>query len=150
MNDNRDPSPIIREFKIPQNNSYRLGLATDSNGNGWFGEGNTDSIVEFITSNQTFRSFHVAISPQLAFIWTPVFDSSGNLWFTTTNGSLIWRLNTKNGQFASFTTSNQNTQPYTLAYDAQSNQLWFTSLFSNQFGAFQLSSDGFASLVNFY
>jgi virginiamycin B lyase len=142
------PTPIT-EFRIPQNVSYPLGLVTDSNGNLWFGEGNTDSIVEFIPYNQTFRAFHVPIPSQLAFIWTPVFDSSENLWFTTTNGSDIWRLNTTSGQFANFTTGNQTIQPYTLAYNSATNQLWFTSLSSSQFGVFQISN-GSASLLNVF
>lgn len=139
----------INEFHIPQNLSYPLGLATDAKGNVWFAEGNTDTIEEFNPNNQTFRAFHIPIPNQLAFIWTPVFDSSGNLWFTTANGSDIWQLNTTNGQFMSFSTGNPNVQPYTLAYNSATDQLWFTSLVSDQFGVFQLSG-GSASLLNVY
>src|SRR5579875_1193913 len=80
----------IKEFPIPQNLSYPIGLALDQNGNVWFGEGNTDVIEGFFPANQSFRAFHIPISSQLAFIWTPLFDTRGNLWFTTTNGPTIW------------------------------------------------------------
>ncbi len=149
---NSSTSPI-REFNIPQNESYPLGLVTDSNGNVWFGEGGntTDNIEEFIPANQTFRSFHIPISPQFVWIWTPIFDSSGNLWFTTTNGTDIWRLDPSTGQFTAFSTDSPNTDPYALTYDPASNQIWFTSFLSNQFGAFQLTSGGgSASLVKLY
>ena len=141
----------ISEYPIPQNLSYPIGLATDAKGNVWFGEGNTDTIEEFIPNNQTipFRAFHIPIPSQLAFIWTPVFDSSGNLWFTIGNGSDIWRLNTANGQFMSFSTGNPDVQPYTLAYNPATNRLWFTSFASDQFGVFQLSG-GSATLLNVY
>jgi streptogramin lyase len=143
---------VITEFPLPSNQSlaYPLGLATDSKGNVWFGEGNTDNIVEFILSNQTFRTFHIPVpSGEFAWIWTPVFDSSGNLWFSTTNGSLIWRLNTTDGEFQSFTTGNSNVQPYTLAYNPETNQLWFTSFASDQFGVFQISGQS-ATIENVY
>jgi streptogramin lyase len=149
---NFSTSPI-KEFNIPQNQSYPIGLVTDSKGNVWFGENSntTDNIEEFIPSNQTFRSFHIPISPQLIWTWTPVFDSSGNLWFTTTNGTDIWRLDPNNGTFTAFSTDSPNTDPYALAYDSSSNQIWFTSFVSNQFGAFQLTSGGgSASLVKLY
>ena len=139
----------INEFHVPQNLSYPIGLATDSKGNVWFGEGNTDTIEEFIPNNQTFRAFHIPVPSQFAFIWTPVFDSSGNLWFTIANGSDIWRLNTTNGQFMSFSTGNPDVQPYTLAYNPTTNRLWFTSFASDQFGVFQLSG-GSATLLNVY
>jgi virginiamycin B lyase len=143
-------STPIQEFQLPLNNSYPLGLVTDSQGNVFFGEAGTDNIEEFIPTNQTFRSFHIPISSQLAWIWTPVFDSSGDLWFTTTNGSDIWRLDPTSGQFTPFSTGNPNVQPYALAYENSSNQIWFTSFLSNQFGAFQLSGSDSASPVKLY
>ena len=145
-----DSSPTIspiKEYNIPQNQSYPIGLVTDSKGNVWFGEAGTDNIEEFIPSNQTFRSFHIPISPQLAWVWTPVFDSSGNLWFTTTNGTDIWKLDPSTGQFTAFSTDSPNTDPYALAYDSATNQIWFTSFISNQFGAFQLTSGGGSATV---
>jgi virginiamycin B lyase len=143
------PTAPITEFPIPQKLSYPLGLVTDSKGNLWFGEGNTDTIEEFIPNNQTFRAFQIPVNGQFAWVWTPVFDSSGNLWFTTTNGSDILRLDPTNAQFVSFSTGNPNVQPYTLAYNLVTNQLWFTSFASDQFGVFQLTN-GSASLLNVY
>jgi virginiamycin B lyase len=149
LNQKQSPTATITEFPLQQKLAYPLGLVTDSRGNVWFGQGNTDTIEEFIPANQSFRSFPIPVTAQFAWVWTPVFDSSGNLWFTTTNGSNIWRLNTTSGQFESFGTGNPNVQPYTLAYNPTTNQLWFTSFASDQFGVFQLS-DGSASLPNVY
>jgi streptogramin lyase len=142
--------PPIREFEIPQNQSYPLGLVTDSHGDVWFGEAGIDNIEEFIPTNESFRTFHIPIPSQLAWIWTPVFDSGGYLWFTTTNGNDIWSLDPQSGQFENFSTGNTNTQPYALAYDAVSNKIWFTSFRSNQFGAFQLFGNGTASISKLY
>ena len=140
---------FVTEFPLSQPQDYPLGLAVDSSGNVWFSEANADSIVEFIPSTQSFRSFHIPIQKQLAFIWTPVFDNNGNLWFSTTNGSVIWRLDPSTGQFANFSTENTQAQPYNLAYDPNSNQIWFCSLDSNQFGVFQLDN-GSATIKDIY
>ena len=140
--ENSNQRSLITEYPLNQSQAYPLGLAVDSRGNLWFGETNSDAIIEFLPQSQSFRSFHIPVSPQLVWVWTPVFDNNGNLWFTTTNGSVIWRLNPSNGQFANFSTGNPTTIPYNLAFDSVSNTIWFVSLNSSQFGDFRLNGNG--------
>ncbi len=141
------PDPPMKEIPIPQPESVPLGITVDRSGNVWFAEDNTDMIVEYIMANQNFKTFHIPTNQHLAFIWFLIFDKNGYLWFADNTQPLLWRFSPSTGQFANFTTGSNSIEPFGLAYDQSSNQIWFTSTRSDQVGLFQLHSDGSAQIV---
>ncbi|GEM_PF-868631 len=137
----------IREIPIPQSESVPLGITVDHLGNVWFAEDNADMIAEYIVANQNFKTFRIPTSQHLAFIWFLIFDKNGYLWFADNTQPLLWRFSPSTGQFANFTTGSNSVEPFGLAYDPSSNQIWFTSTRSDQVGFFQLHLDGSAQIV---
>ncbi|MCL4519925.1 MAG: hypothetical protein M1587_12100, partial [Thaumarchaeota archaeon] len=136
------------EFPLRQPDAYPLGIAIDGKGHIWFAEANTDLLVEFFPSNQTFVSFPIPTEPHLAMIWFLLFDRYGNLWFADPVQPLLWRFTPSTHVFANFTTADQYLKAYDLAYNSASNRIWFTAVYSNQIGAFQIESDGSAQIIS--
>lgn len=118
----------------------------DANGHVWFAEANTDLLVEFFPTNQSYVSFPIPTQPHLAMIWFLVFDQSGNLWFADPVQSLIWKFVPSSHSFSNYTTNDQNLKPYGLAYNPDTKQIWFTSVYSNQIGSFQILAGGSAQI----
>jgi len=138
----------VKEVAIPQNNSYPVGIAVGPEGNIWFANANTDSITKYIPANGTFLNFHIPTTPHLAMIWFLIFDSNGNLWFNDAAQPLLWRFTPTTGEFANFSTGSPEEDPFGLLYEPQSNEIWFTSTYTDQIGAFQITpSKGSATLV---
>jgi streptogramin lyase len=131
---------VIHELPLGVSSSQPLGLTTDSQGDVWFAESSTDTIVEYIPSNQTFRQFHIPTGQHTAFIWFLVFDKRGSLWFADSTEPLLWELSPSNGEFENFSLS--GSRPFSLAYDAASDRLWFSSTYTNQLGLVKLGSNG--------
>jgi len=139
-------SPVT-EVRLPRNGTYPLGITTDARGNVWFGEANTQSIAEYIVSNQTFRTFKLPTNVTgLTMIWFLIFDKGGYLWFADQSQPLLWRFDPITDKFANFSTGQDSVWPYGLAYDPSSNQIWFTSTYTNQIGHFQIGNDENATL----
>ncbi|MHB8702210.1 MAG: Vgb family protein [Nitrososphaerales archaeon] len=140
-------SNAITETLIPQNQSYPLGITMDSRGNVWFAEAQAQSIVEYLISNQTFHVFKLPTNTtQLTMIWFLFFDKNGHLWFADQNQPLLWEFNPSSEQFANYSTGNQLVRPFGLAYESSTNQVWFTSTYTNQIGSFLLSNSETATL----
>ena len=139
--------PPISELPVPQNNSEPLAITTDSSGNVWFAESYTQQIVEYVPSSQTFYNFSIPTPKNSGLIWFILFDGSGNIWFADAEQPLLWRLSPSTGQFANFSTGSQLVDPYVLAYDSSTNQIWFSSTYTGQIGVFQINSNESASLL---
>ena len=141
--------PTISEYQVPQNNSGPLAINTDSNGNVWFAESVARNIVKYVPSSQTFHSFSIPQTPDnnTGLIWFIIFDKSGYIWFSDASQPLLWRLSPSTGQFANFSTGSQLVDPYALAYDSSTNQIWFSSTYTGQIGVFQIAPNESASLL---
>ncbi len=145
-----DPSMSpIQEIPIPQNNSEPIGITIDTQGNVWFAENNVGAIGEYVLLQHAFRIFTIPTNTS-GLIWFMIFDNSGNLWFSDTSQDLLWRFSPSTLQFANFSTGNQLVIPYDLAYDSTVNQIWFTSIYTDQIGNFQINgnSASLESLIN--
>ncbi|MDG6997096.1 MAG: hypothetical protein JRN52_14335 [Nitrososphaerota archaeon] len=141
------PSSSIVQFPLQQPNAYPLGITVDARGHVWFAEANTDLLIEFFPNNQSYVSYPIPTEPHLAMIWYLAFDQFGNLWFADPVQPMIWRFSPATHQFANFTTGDPNLKPYALVYEPSSEKMWFTSVYSNQIGAFQISPTGAAQIV---
>lgn len=117
--------------------SQPLGITIGPNGNVWFAENNSTKIVEYNPENQTSKSYPIPMK-EPSLIWFLVFDPNGNLWFSNQLQPYLWRFSPTTGQFANFTTGGQNTDAFGLVYDNFTNQIWFTSPYTNQIGYFNL------------
>ena len=140
-------SPIV---EIPlASESQPLGITMGPNGNVWFAENNSTMIVEYTPANQTFRTFVVPTN-DTSMIWFMFFDPSGNLWFSNQLQPYLWRFSPATGQFVNFTTGNEFVRPFGLAYDNLTNQIWFTSTYTDQIGYFNLHGENatMGSLIN--
>jgi virginiamycin B lyase len=143
-------SPIT-EFPLNVSGSYPLGVTTDSAGNVWFANANTDMISVFFPSNDTFRNFPIPTPPHLAMIWFPLFDRNGYLWFGDPVQPLIWRFSPFTDQFTNYTTGSSNLEPYSMVYNPNTNQIWFSTVNTTgtgEIGAFQISPNETARLVS--
>jgi streptogramin lyase len=140
-------SPII-EHAIPQNASYPLGVTMDSKGNVWFSEAMKQSISVFFVGNQTFKTFRLPTNTTgLTMIWFLFFDRDGYLWFADQDQPLLWRFNPMTDSFANFSTGNNLVRPFALAYNQNTDQVWFTSTYTNQIGVFQIGQAEVATLL---
>ena len=117
-----------------------LGITMGPNGNVWFAENNVTTIVEYIPTNDSFTTFPVPMNGT-SMIWFMFFDPSGNLWFSNQLQQYLWRFSPATGQFANFTTGNEYVRPFGLAYDNRTNQIWFTSTYTDQIGYFNLKGE---------
>ncbi|MGH2639535.1 MAG: virginiamycin B lyase family protein [Rhabdochlamydiaceae bacterium] len=142
-------SHAIREIQLIQNDSEPLGIATDSLGNVWFAENNQSAIVEYFPSNQTFITFHIPTNGP-SMIWFMLFDDNGNLWFSNALQPFLWSFSPHSQRFANFSTGEQYIDPYGLAFDNKTQRIWFTSIYTDQIGYFQISGNtaSLARLIN--
>jgi streptogramin lyase len=152
LSSNQSSSPPISELTIPQNNSEPIGITVDNNGNVWFAESATNEsggqIVEYIPSTGVFNNFSIPAPPQIAgFIWFIVFDKSGTMWFSDASQPYLWRFSPQTKTFADFYTGAPQIDPYSLRYESNNNQIWFTSIYTGQIGVFQIGSNENASLL---
>jgi virginiamycin B lyase len=131
----------IREVSVPQNNSDPLAINIDAMGNVWFAETNPPAIAEYVPAVQTFQVFPVPTGKSCGLIWFLIHDNASNLWFSCASEPLLWSFSTNSFQFSNFSTGNARVDPYSLLLDSRTNQLWFTSIYTDQIGAFQVSSD---------
>ncbi len=136
------PSPI---HEIPLAfESEPLGITIGPRGSIWLAENNSTNIVEYLPANQTIKTFPILMkTPSL--IWFMFFDQNSDLWFSNQLQPYIWRFSPTTEQFANFSTGNQYVDPFGLAYDNFTNQIWFTSTYTDQFGYFDLH-DGNATI----
>ncbi len=126
----------IKEIPLPDG-SQPLGITLDNKDNVWLAENNPARIVEFNPSNQTFKNYPIPMNGT-SMIWFMVFDSRGNLWFANQVQPYLWRFTPSTGQFANFTTGNQYVRPFGLAYEPNTQQIWFTSTYTDQIGYFNI------------
>lgn len=120
--------------------SEPLGITVGPKGNVWLAENNSTKIVEYFPSNQTLNTYPIPME-QPSMIWFMVFDRNGNLWFSNELQPYLWRFSPRTGQFANFTTGNQFVDPFGLAFDNFTNQIWFTSTYTDQIGYFALQGE---------
>ncbi|MFI5421634.1 MAG: hypothetical protein ACHQ1H_11760, partial [Nitrososphaerales archaeon] len=136
-----NPSPI-REVSVPQNSSNPLAITVDSVGNVWFAETNPPALVKYTLSSPSFSVFSIPTGKSCGLIWFLIADNSNNLWFSCAGEPLLWSFSTVSHEFSNFSTGNPLVEPYSLALDPRTNEIWFTSIYTDQIGAFQISSDG--------
>jgi len=139
------PSPI-REITIPQNNSDPLAITIDSTGLVWFAETSPASIANYNPITQAFKIFPIPTSSDCGLIWFLVIDGT-YLWFSCGNLPLLWSFSLTTFLFANFSTGNPDVVPFSLTLDSRSNQIWFTSIYTDQIGAFSVDSMGTATLA---
>ncbi|MFI5419512.1 MAG: hypothetical protein ACHQ1H_00950 [Nitrososphaerales archaeon] len=132
----------IREVPVPQNSSNPLAVTVDSAGNVWFAETNPPAIVKYAPNSPSFNVFSVPTGKSCGLIWFLIADNSNYLWFSCASEPLLWRFSMASHEFSNFSTGNPLVEPYSLALDPHTNEIWFTSIYSDQIGAFQISSDG--------
>ncbi len=143
----RDQTSPIKEISLPQINSTPIGITTDSSGNVWIAENNigsrngTGAIVEYLPTQGAFRTFPIPTDTS-GLIWFMIFDDQGNLWFSNAEQPLLWRFSPTTLQFSNFSTGNPEVDPYALAYNSATEQIWFTSIYTDQIGIFQISGNG--------
>ncbi|MHB2037409.1 MAG: Vgb family protein [Nitrososphaerales archaeon] len=138
--------PSIKELPLVQNNSEPLGIALDGSGNVWLAENNPSAIVEYNPSTQNFSTFLIPTSGP-SMIWFMLFDDRGVLWFANALQPFLWSFSLVTREFSNFSTGNPLVDPYALAYDAATRQIWFTSIYTDQIGSFQIAGNG-ATLVH--
>ncbi len=138
--------PAIREIQIPQNNSQPLAISSDANGSIWFAETNPAAIVNYDPLAKSFGRFPVPTSNESGLIWFLIIDGT-EIWFSCSNEPLLWSFSTRTLKFSNYSTGNPSILPYSLALDSATSQIWFTSIYTDQIGAFQINSGGLASLV---
>ena len=128
-----EPVQPIHEIQIPQNNSSPLGITLDSQGNIWFAENFPSALVEYTPSNQTLRTFPIPTNSSLSgLIWFLLPDDNGNIWFAASSEPLLWRFSISSMQFANFSTGRSEVDPFGLALDTMTNQIWFTSTYTDR------------------
>lgn len=140
-------SPIV---EIPlKYESQPLAITLGSNGNVWFAENNATEIVEYNPTNQSFRSFAVPANGS-SMIWFMFFDPNGNLWFSNELQPYLWSFSPATDSFAKFYTGGQYVWPYEIVYDNFTNQIWFTSTYTDQIGYFNLNGQNtsLGALIN--
>ena len=128
----------IREIPLASE-SEPLGITIGPNGNVWFAENNSTRIMEYLPRNQTFKSFPVPINGS-SMIWFMRFDSHGYLWFANQLDHYLWRFSPSTHEFANFTTGSNSAYPFGIAFDSATNQVWFTSTYTDQIGYFNITS----------
>jgi virginiamycin B lyase len=131
----------IKQITIPQNNSVPLGITTDANGNVWFAENNISAIGEYLPTQGLFKTYPIPTNSS-GLIWFMIFDNQGNLWFSNAEQPFLWRFSPITLQFSNFTTGSPAVDPYALAYNSATEEIWFTSIYTDQIGAFQISGNG--------
>lgn len=140
-------TPIVQ---IPlKNESQPLGITIGPNGNVWFAENNSTSVMEYYPTNQSFRSYLVPMKGP-SMIWFMSFDPNGNLWFSNQLQPYLWKFSPTTGQFENFSTGNQYVWPLGIVYDNFTNEIWFTSTYTDQIGYFNLNSSNasLGALIN--
>jgi len=138
--------PYVKELPLTQNNSEPLGIALDGFGNVWFAENNPSAIVEYNPLTQNFTTFLIPSSGS-SMIWFMLFDDRGILWFANALQPYLWSFSPLTHEFSNFSTGNPLVDPYALAYDAATLQIWFTSIYTDQIGSFQIAGNS-ATLVH--
>ena len=138
--------PSMKELPLVQNNSEPLGIALDGFGNVWFAENNPSAIVEYNPLTQDFSTFLIPFSGS-SMIWFMLFDDRGILWFANALQPFLWSFSPVTHEFSNFSTGNPLVDPYSLAYYAATQQIWFTSIYTDQIGSFQIAGNG-ATLVH--
>jgi len=132
--------PQIREIPLQQNNSNPLAITVDAAGNAWFAETNPPAIGEYLPASQSFRNFPIPTGNSCGLIWFLVQDNASYLWFSCASEPLLWSFSTTIDRFSNFSTGSSQVDPYSLALDPRTNLLWFTSIYTDQIGAFRLNA----------
>lgn len=148
MNSANIPKTPIVEIPL-KTDSQPLGITIGPNGAVWFAENNSTSIIEYNPANESFRSYSVPTKGP-SMIWFMLFDPSGNLWFSNQLQPYLWRLSPTTGQFDNFSTGKQYVWPFGIVYDNFTNEIWFTSTYTDQIGYFKLNDEGatLGALIN--
>jgi virginiamycin B lyase len=137
----------IREIPIESNETLPIGITTDANGDVWIAENNASALVEYVPSTGIFRTYPIPTNSS-GLIWFLIFDNQGNLWFSNAQEALLWKFSPSTAQFSNFSTSMQGVFPYALAYNPVAEQIWFTSIYTDQIGVFQIEgSDAVLSKI---
>ena len=130
----------IRELPVPQNFSDPLAITVDVHGNVWFAETNPPAIQKYVPSLSSFSLFPIPTSNKCGLIWSLIPDNDSNLWFSCASEPLLWAFSMSSHKFSNFSTGNAAVDPYSLVLDSRTNEIWFTSIYTDQIGAFQISS----------
>lgn len=94
-----DPSGELSFERIPAGaSSTVLSVATDKNGDLWFGN-NQSELIWYHSDNESFTVFPIRISDQpdwTGSVWYIVCDTRNRVWLGTTNGLLLFDPQTRN------------------------------------------------------
>jgi streptogramin lyase len=134
---NADSTPV-REIPLASNASEPLGMTMDKQGNIWFAENNPPAIVKYNPALGNFTSYSIPSTGE-SMIWFMIFDTSGNLWFSNALQPYLWSFSPTTHQFLNFSTGGQYVYPFSIAYDNTTQEIWFTSIYTDQIGYFKLS-----------
>jgi len=107
------------------NSTLPVGIATASDGGIWVAEANEDVVVHISQAGFIERIYNFSSQKHLAFVWSMVEDRYGALWIADETEPYLIRLNISSGSVTDVSTG--DVRPYSLAYDDNSDMLWFTS-----------------------
>lgn len=107
------------------NSTLPVGIAAASDGGVWVAEANDDAIVHISHDGVIERMYNISSVKHLSFVWSIVEDGYGALWVADETQPYLIRLNISSGSISYVSTG--GVRPYSLAYDKNSNKLWFTS-----------------------
>jgi virginiamycin B lyase len=115
--------------------SYPVGIVLDKNNNVWVSEHGGSGIVQFASSNSTWRKYPTsqATAPPGSGPATLAIDSQGRLWFAEHYAGKIGRLDPSTGLMEEYTI------PFTGAYSLlnsfdSSGNFWFAMAYANSIG----------------
>jgi virginiamycin B lyase len=130
----------IREIELAQNASEPLAITTDKSGNVWFAENNPAALVEYNPTAKAFTTYQVPLNGS-SMIWFMLFDDNGTLWFSNALQPYLWSFSPVTHRFSNFSTGKSSVDPYGLAYDNNTQEIWFTSIYTDQIGNFKIAGN---------
>jgi streptogramin lyase len=133
----QNANPVYGEIELG-NSTLPLGIATASDGGVWVAEANEDAVVHISQAGFVERIYSFSSQKHLAFVWSMVEDRYGALWIADETEPYLIRLNITSGSISHVSTG--GVRPYSLAYDNNSNTLWFTSFDDSALGYLRITS----------
>ena len=120
------------------NSTLPVGIATASDGGILVAEANEDAVVHISQAGFIERIYNFSSQKHLAFVWSMVEDRYGALWIADETEPYLIRLNISSGSVTHVSTG--DVRPYSLAYDDNSDMLWFTSFDDSIIGYLKITS----------
>jgi virginiamycin B lyase len=115
--------------------SYPVGIVLDKNNNVWVSEHGGSGIVEFTSSNSTWRKYPTsqATAPPGSGPATLAIDSQGRLWFAEHYAGKIGRLDPSTGLMEEYTIPFAGAYSLLNSFDSSGN-FWFAMAYANSIG----------------